>query len=281
MATRDYPSPAGRPRIGIPWRSLKEENAGRREKLEPYLRAVEAAGGEAVPISLRESPEELARLAEDFDGFVLPGSSADVDPKRYGAGRGAYTAEADPARERADYALLDHAFREHKPVLAICYGTQLLNVYRGGTLVQDIRSEVRDALEHPWQREAGRPEPHHAAQIISGTRLELLAERREAEVNSSHHQSVREPGEGLRIVARSPDGVVEAIEWTGENDWVLGVQWHPERQWPEASSPAAPSGVALAHALFEALVKAARTAPTARAAAGGQRSPAVISGQSS
>jgi putative glutamine amidotransferase len=260
MAGEQEPSRGGRPRIGIPWRSLQEEDAGRREKLVPYLRAVEAAGGEAVPISLRSSAEELARLAENLDGFVLPGSSADVNPARYNAARGPYTADPDPARERADYVLLDHAFRTHKPVLAICYGTQLLNVYCGGTLVQDVPSEVPGALEHPWKREAGRAEPHHDARMVSGSRLERLAGVREAEVNSSHHQSVCEPGQGLHVAARSPDGVVEAIEWAGEDDWVLGVQWHPERQWPEASSPAAPSGIAMARALFEELVRAAAAA---------------------
>jgi putative glutamine amidotransferase len=276
MAGGQQPSRSGRPRIGIPWRSLKDENAGRRDKLDPYLRAVEAAGGEAVPISLRSSPEELARLAEDLDGFVLPGSGADVDPERYGARREPQTSDADPARERTDYALLDHAFGNRKPVLAICYGTQLLNVYCGGTLVQDIPSEVKNALQHPWEREAGRPEPHHGAQIVAGSRLERLTGTHEAEVNSSHHQAVREPGRGLRVAARSPDGVIEAIEGEGD-DWVLGVQWHPERQWPEATSPGAPSGVALARALFEELARAAESAevePPGRPSSGEAKSRA-------
>jgi putative glutamine amidotransferase len=258
MADNQESSRGSRPRIGVPWRSLKEEDAGRRDRFVPYLQAVEAAGGEAVPISLRSSPEELARLARDLDGFVLPGSAADVDPARYGAARGTHTADPDPARERADDVLLDCAFALHKPVLAICYGAQLLNVHCGGTLVQDIPSELRAPLEHPWRgREEGRPEPHHDVRIVPGSMLERLAGAIEAETNSSHHQSVREPGKGLRIAARSSDGVVEAVEWTG-GDWILGVQWHPERQWPQASSPAAPSGVALARALFEALVRAAQ-----------------------
>jgi putative glutamine amidotransferase len=264
MAAHEEPGRSSRPRIGVPWRSLREEDAGRRERLVPYLEAVEAAGGEAVAISLRSSPEELARLARELDGFVLPGSAADVDPARYGAARGSHTADADPARERADDALLDSAFARHKPVLAICYGSQLLNVRCRGTLVQDIPSEIAAPLEHPWTgREQGRPEPHHDVRIVPGSLLERLAGTLEAEINSSHHQSVREPGKGLRVAARASDGVVEAVEWTGE-DWILGVQWHPERQWPQASSPAAPAAVALARALFEGLVRAAQAAEVPR-----------------
>jgi len=265
MAMNEQPGRVSRPRIGIPWRSLREEDAGRWERLDPYLRAVEAAGGEAVPISLRRSPEELLRLAQGLDGLLLSGSSADVDPARYRAARGSFTADPDPARERADCALLGHMLDSHKPVLAICYGTQLLNVYRGGTLVQDIPSELHTSVQHSWNREAGAPEPHHDARIVSGSMLERLAELAEAEVNSSHHQSIRELGQGLRVAARSSDGVVEAVEWMrpGE-DWILGVQWHPERQWPQASSPAAPSGVALARALFEALVRTAQAAEVRR-----------------
>jgi putative glutamine amidotransferase len=260
MAAHEEPGRGSRPRIGVPWRSLAEEVAGRWDKLAPYLEAVEAAGGEAVPISLQTSPEDLAQLARDLDGFVLPGSAADVDPARYHAERGSRTAAADAARERTDDALLDSAFARHKPLLAICYGAQMLNVRCRGTLVQDIPSEIAAPLEHPWTgREQGRPEPHHDVRIVPGSLLERLAGTLEVEINSSHHQSVREPGKGLRVAARASDGVVEAVEWTG-GDWILGVQWHPERQWPQASSPASPEAVALARGLFEGLVRAAQAA---------------------
>ncbi len=123
-----------RPRVGVPWRTAKEEADGNRLKIEYYYQAIEAAGGEPVPISLSMSPAELDQRARTLDAIVLPGSPADVDPARYGVKRHPECADPDPARERTDYALLNHAFAAKKPVLAICYGTQLLNVYVGGTL---------------------------------------------------------------------------------------------------------------------------------------------------
>jgi putative glutamine amidotransferase len=240
---------ASKPRVGVPWRSLGEEHEGKREKVEAYLRAVEAAGGKPELISLRTPPGELARLAAGFDAFVLPGSGADVEPSHYGAKRKAECGEADPAREQADWALLDHAFDAGKPVLAICYGVQLLNVYLGGTLVQDIASELGTPIEHRWHgREAGAPEPFHAARFEARSRLAELAGAAEVEVNSSHHQAIREPGKGLRVAAKAPDGVIEAVEWQGKGNWITGVQWHPERMGSDA----------LARALFRELVEAAR-----------------------
>ena len=163
--------------------------------------------------------------------MVLPGSPADVDPARFGAPRQPECADPDPAREDTDFALLEHAFAENKPVLAICYGMQSLNVYLGGTLIQDIPIALGTPIEHDHQDDA--PEPFHPARIEPGTRLaQLAAGATAAVVNSSHHQSVKDPGRGLRIVARTADGVIESVEWTGDSNWVIGVQWHPERMTP-------------------------------------------------
>jgi putative glutamine amidotransferase len=247
------------PRIGIPFRRVSEEQAENREKIEPYAKAVEQAGGEPRLISLFLSKEEIERLAGELDGIVLPGSPADVDPERYGETTRAETAAADERREWTDMALLDWAFAEGKPVLAICYGTQLLNVYRGGTLVQDIPSELRGSLTHQWERERGAPEPHHPARLLPGSLVSRLAETAETVVNSSHHQSIRTPGRNLRVTAKSPDGVIEAVELESPSHWVIGVQWHPERQRNESSNES-DSGVKLARALFRDLVRAAREA---------------------
>ncbi len=254
-------APATSPQVGVPFRCLREEDAGDRKRIEPYLRAVEAAGGQAVPISLRMSRPGLDRLTRQLDAFVLPGSPADVNPERYGAARHPCSANPDPRREDTNYALLAHAFAEHKPVLAICYGVQLLNVYLGGTLVQDISSELVAALEHDWDdREAGAPEPFHPVRIEPACELARLAGAGETRVNTSHHQAIREPGRHLRIVAHAPDGVIEAVEWTGDGpardsgNWIVGVQWHPERMTADA----------LASALFRELVAAARGAAAHR-----------------
>jgi putative glutamine amidotransferase len=241
------------PRIGVPYRTKNEEVTGKSFKLEKYLDAVRQGGAEPVPVSLLLSPSELRQLAQTLDGVLLTGSPADVDPARFRAARRPECDDPDPERERTDFALLDHAFAEHKPVLAICFGVQSLNVFLGGTLIQDIPSELRTQIEHDWEREKGAPETFHAAHMEPGSQLTRLAGAAEATVNSSHHQSIQEPGRGLRVVARAPDGVIEAVEWTGDSNWVMGVQWHPERM----------AGTdALAQSLFRGLVSAAATRKT-------------------
>jgi len=223
------PDANDKPRVGIPYRTRKEELTGDVGKIEPYLQAVRRAGGDAVAVSLGPSAEALSQLARTLDAVVLSGSPADVNPALFRAARHPECSDPDPDRERTDFALLEHAIAEHKPVLAICYGIQSLNVFLSGTLVQDIPSELHTPVQHDWVSEKGAPEPFHAVQIEPGSRLAQMASAAEAVVNSSHHQSVLEPGRNLRIVGRAPDGVVEAVEWTGGGQWVVGVQWHPER----------------------------------------------------
>jgi putative glutamine amidotransferase len=241
-----------RPRVGVPWRTAAEEAANRRAKMDKYLQAMERAGGEPVLLSLVSGAEYLKREAENLDAILLPGSPADIEPAHYGAKRHRATKDADPARERTDFALLEHMLAAGKPLLAICYGIQSMNVFLGGTLVQDIPTELGTRVCHspendelPGGGEA--PGAMHAASFESG-RLPALSGAVQAEVNSSHHQSVLAPGRGLRVTARAPDGVIEAVEWTEGSNWVVGVQWHPERM----------PGDALAQALFRDLVLAAR-----------------------
>jgi putative glutamine amidotransferase len=243
-----------RPRIGVPWRTAAEEAANQRAKIDKYLHAVERAGGEAVLLSLVSGADTLKHEAEDLDAVLLTGSPADIDPAHYGAKRHPATDYADASREQADFVLLEHALGAGKPVLAICYGIQSLNVFLGGSLIQDIPSELGTKVCHsppedelPDGSEA--PDAVHGANLGTG-RVFTLSGAAQAEVNSWHHQSVLEPGRGLRITARAPDGVVEAVEWTDNSNWVVGVQWHPERM----------PGDALAQSLFRDLVTAARLA---------------------
>ena len=252
-----------RPRVGVPWRTAAEEAANQRAKIEKYLQAVERAGGEPVLLSLVSGADYLKREAENLDAVLLSGSPADIEPAHYGAKRHRATENADPARERTDFALLEHTLAIGKPVLAICYGIQSLNVFLGGTLVQDIPTELGTKVCHSPERVRAllgarqnddelpgggeAPDAMHAASFESG-RLPALSGGPQADVNSSHHQSVLAPGRGLRVTARAPDGVIEAVEWTEGSNWVVGVQWHPERM----------PGDALARALFRDLVLAAR-----------------------
>lgn len=245
-----------KPRVGIPYRTRKEELSGERRKYQWYVESVLRAGGEPVEVSLALPPAELSQLAKSLDAVVLTGSPSDVNPSRFRSSRHPKAADPDADRERTDFALLDHAFAEHKPVLAICYGVQLLNVYRGGSLIQHISTtddsaEVKTTIPHPTNEQRD-PEFRHPIRVEPGTRIAQLARATEGNVNSSHHQSIREPGEGLRIVARAPDGVIEAVEWTGDSNWVTGVQWHPERMAQNES---------LADSLFCELIAAARKVP--------------------
>lgn len=231
-----------------------------------YLEAVRRAGGEPVEIQLNLDNHQIARLAAACDAVLLPGSPADINPERYSAPRHPKTAPHDPRRDNADELLLQDAYNLHKPIFGICFGLQSLNTWRTGTLVQHLSTPVahdRDAEDD------GEPPVHHAVvDAASGlgdlVRAGLAAadpdmaahpERSEGSayldivVNSSHHQAVEYPGDGLKPVAWSPeDGVIEALEGTSPNHWVLGVQWHPERMLQDM----------VAQALWLAFVEAAR-----------------------
>jgi putative glutamine amidotransferase len=236
-----------RPRIAIPVpHSGDAAYAGR--ALPQYERAVELAGGEPVRIPLDAAPAELGKLIDACDAILLPGSRADVDPAKYNFSRDPKTADPDLPRDAVDEVLLRDAFQARKPVLGICYGLQILNVHCRGTLVQHIESAVN--------HEAGRAVPiAHTVQIDSDSRLaEVVSDSASpldrVPVNSSHHQSVDKVGKGLRIVARCPeDAIVEAVEGTSPDHFVLAVQWHPERSVDNDS---------ISRAIFEALVNAAR-----------------------
>lgn len=244
---------AAKPRVGVPFRTKKEQVAGDRSKIQRYLKAVQMAGGEPVVVPLDLSATELKKLAASLDGIALSGSPADVDPVLFHATPHPKAAAPDRERERTDFNLLDHFFAEQKPILAICYGIQSLNVFLGGTLVQDIPSELGSRVEHDVESDYGRPETFHKIRLEAGSRVKDLANGSDdVDVNSSHHQSVLQPGRGMRVTARAADGVIEAIESASIGHWVIAVQWHPERM-VETD--------AFALSLFRGLVAAARKTP--------------------
>jgi len=236
------------PRIAIPVPHSDAEYAGR--ALPQYEQAVVMAGGEPVRIPLDVTPAEVTKLIERCDAVLLPGSKADVDPAKFAAARDPKTADADLKRDNVDELLLQDAYKMRKPVLGICYGLQILNVYRSGTLLQHIES--------PVNHEAGRAVVvAHSVKVTPESKLAgIIApeDLRSGEslilpVNSSHHQSADVIGDGLRIAARSPeDDVIEAVEGTSADHFVLAVQWHPERSVQEDKA---------SRAIFRALVEAA------------------------
>jgi putative glutamine amidotransferase len=247
-------SAAHRPRVGIPWRTAQEEAENSRPKIQNYEDAVRKAGGEPVLLPL-SSTNELEQLLPFLDAFVLPGSPADVEPSEYGAVNRGLSERADLAREAADRTILDHAFAEKKPVLAICYGCQLLNVYLGGTLVQDLRVETGTSTPHRKKDlvPEAKEDPIHPATFEPGSRLAAICGETRAKINSSHHQAVAKPGKNLRVTSHASDGTVEGVEWTGDSNWVVGVQWHPERMFGDAFS----------ERLFRDFIAAAANAPSA------------------
>jgi putative glutamine amidotransferase len=235
------------PRIAIPVPHSADPGYAQRS-LPQYENAVRAAGGEPVRIELDQTPAQVREQIERCDAVLLPGSGADVDPKKYGAARHEKTAPADPKRDAVDQLLLGDAYAQRKPILGICYGLQALNVYHSGTLVQHIES----AINHSPGRTVAQA---HTVTIDPRSRLaEIVGSSNALAVNSSHHQSADAAGDGLRIVARSAeDGVIEALEGTAPEHFVLAVQWHPER-----SVSQAPEVAESARAIFRAFIEAAR-----------------------
>jgi putative glutamine amidotransferase len=233
------------PRIAIPVPHSGDPEYAERS-LPQYERAVEIAGGTPVRIPLDKTPAAVMNLIERCDAVLLPGSKADVDPAKYNAPRNEKTASSDARRDTVDELLLQDAYNMRKPILGICYGLQILNVQRSGTLIQHIES--------PINHEAGRKVPKaHMVEVDAGSRLAGIVKATpglEIPVNSSHHQAADVVGDGLRVVARCPqDGIIEALEGTSPDHFVLAVQWHPERSL-ENDEPS--------RAIFQALVDAAQ-----------------------
>lgn len=245
------PQSLDRPRVGIPWRTSVEQTENNLGKIKNYQQAVIDAGGEPVLLSLQQ-PDEVHKLLPTLDAFVLPGSPADVDPAAYGSVNRGKSAPPDAPRESTDRTILKHAFAEKKPVLAICYGCQLLNVYLGGTLIQDLSSETGTPMPHSKDDVTPKSEvdPVHGAHFETVSRIAKIAQDNQGSINSSHHQAVERVGKNLRVTAHAPDGTIEAIEWTGDANWIVGVQWHPERMFGDAFS----------ERLFKEFIGAARNA---------------------
>lgn len=226
-----------------------------------YERAVALVGAEPVRIPLDQTSAELRQIIAGCDGVLLPGSNADVDPARFNQPRSPHCAAADARREEVDALLLEDAYAQRKPVLGICYGLQSLNVYRHGSLVQHIPEFLPEATRMKVNHEAGRKVAvAHTVKIESDSLLakvlcrnnrpRLTDGKLSLPVNSSHHQSADAIGEGLRVVACCPDdGIIEALEGTSPDHFVVSVQWHPERSVDDDEA---------SRAIFGALIEAAR-----------------------
>jgi len=217
-----------RPLIGI---TMRHELETERFYLARYYgEAVAAAGGAPVHISLIPERGYIESFKGRLAGVLLPGSASDVDPALYGRDPHRKLGQVHPLRDETDALLLDLVEREGLPLFAICYGMQALNVRRGGTLIQDIASQMPDALKH--EQGAPRERPSHRVKLLEESLLSRLAGGAvSAYVNSHHHQALETVGSDLQATAWTADGLVEAVEETRQGRWALGVQWHPEMGW--------------------------------------------------
>jgi putative glutamine amidotransferase len=198
-----------------------------------YSEALEASGALPVHIPLITSRDYVEHLLRGLDGLLLPGSDTDVDPSYYAEDPHPKLGRVVPEKDETELLVLETADRLGLPILAICYGMQALNVSRGGTLVQDIGAQIENSIKH----EQGIPlsRNSHRIDIATGSHLDSLIsseeERRNVKVNSHHHQAISKVGENLTATAWAHDGVVEAVEDTGDGRHIIGVQWHPELSW--------------------------------------------------
>lgn len=251
-----------KPVIGIG--SDIEQTSERRARafaFSTYIDSLRRAG--AIPVIIPPQPENAAEIVAELDGIVLAGGE-DCDPALYGESRHPTTETMDPRRQENDVTLAKAARERGIPTLGICLGVQVMNVAAGGTLIQDIASELQTKVEHV-------SEPEHRARhdviLEDGTRLRsILDGPRQINVNSSHHQAIKDVGRGFRVTAEAPDGIVEGLE-DPNHPFYLGVQWHPEDMPGENS----------ASRLFGAFVEAARKYAERKRQTATDLSPAGIS----
>lgn len=207
-------------------RSARPPNISTFALARTYVRAVTSMGGAPVILPPYLEHPLLRGVFNGIDGLILSGGG-DIHPASFGDKDQGLLWRVDQKRDELELSLAQWALSEDLPVLAICRGIQVLNVAAGGTLIQDIPTQVPDALSHSCV--AGRPLPKiaHTVDIEAGTRLAALVGSGSIGVNSAHHQAADVVGDGLLAVARATDGIIEGLEAPG-HPFCIGVQWHPE-----------------------------------------------------
>ena len=237
---------AKRPLIGIPCRI----DAGKDQFYlrKHYSEALFQAGGTPVLLPLIPEKTYAQELVRGLDAILISGSNSDVDPHRYGEEPHPKIGSIVTRRDETDLFLLDEVFRVRKPLLGICFGVQILNVYLGGTLWQDVESQVTKPVKH--EQTGMEDYRSHTIRVKPKSLLHELVGQTETRVNSFHHQAIHKVAPRLVAVAESSDGIVEAVELRKPQPghFVLGVQWHPEIGWEND---------ALSQRIFERFVRAA------------------------
>ncbi|KYO66837.1 gamma-glutamyl-gamma-aminobutyrate hydrolase family protein [Thermovenabulum gondwanense] len=194
---------------------------------EGYYLAVEKAGG--IPFITPPLEEvTLQEILEFVDGVLITGGP-DVDPLLFGEDPVKELGEVSPARDKAEIFLVKEAFNRGLPVMGICRGIQVINVALGGSLYQDLPSQLKGSIKH--SQSAPRWYATHTVKVQKGTILFEIFNSEEVKVNSFHHQAIKNISPNLKAVAYAPDGVVEAVEAVSQDKFILGLQWHPEGMW--------------------------------------------------
>jgi putative glutamine amidotransferase len=231
------PRSTARPILGVPTQTL-QSLGGIPADFPPswvmsqrYIQTLAASGGVTWMLPLLcDDPASMRAMYDRLDGLFLPGG-ADIDPSSYDAERHPKCDQrTDSCRDELELTFVRWAMEEGKPVLGVCRGLQIINIAAGGTIWQDLADQVPGTEKHdyfPFDGRYGRDHLAHGATIAAGSRLREILEVAELPVNSMHHQGIDRLGANLRVTAAAPDGVVEAIEGTGDA-FLLGVQWHPE-----------------------------------------------------
>ncbi len=215
-----------KPLIGIPTRTIIQDNLTIHGLLSTYTHALDLAGAAPVLVPLRLGEDTLRAILDRLDGLLLAGG-VDVHPKEFGETVEPFCQEIDVARDAAELALTRAALAGGKPILGICRGIQMLNIASGGSVYQDIPAQVPGAMNHSHPPGIPYTQRTHSIEIDGHSTLARALEATHAEVNSSHHQSLKQVAPGWNVVARAPDGIIEGIE-PERGQFALGVQFHPE-----------------------------------------------------
>jgi putative glutamine amidotransferase len=193
-----------------------------------YVEAVAEAGGGPVVLPPVVGPRAAEDLLDGMDGLLLSGGS-DLDPGYYGEEPVPELGVTIPERDACEIALLEHALRRKIPIFGICRGMQILNVALGGTLYQDLPSQMDHMVLLGHRQETPKWQPTHEVDVDGGSKVAEIMGSDELKVNSYHHQAIKDLASGLVAVACSPDGVIEAVESSDlSKGWMIGVQWHAE-----------------------------------------------------
>ena len=253
------------PRVALTTSALESGGPYRQPSVflyERYITALEEVGVAPLLVTPAHSTASVRAMLEICDGLVLSGGE-DVDPSRYGESPSPALGAVSRRRDEVEFCAMEVALERQIPILGICRGAQVINVALGGTLYQDLATDMPGSLMHRQEQPWGQRSQH--ARVIADSRLHEIVGAQDLFINSYHHQAMRDVAAELVVVARADDGMVEAVEGR-DHPWLIGVQWHPERY--EASTPSTDPDRRLFHAFADVVTGRSQAPFTANMAAG-------------